>query len=63
MYKNEKLGWAINIKIIAGVIVHISSINVPWVQYLYTIGELEFLKTYIITPKTQNTDNKINTKK
>jgi len=33
-------GKAINIKIKAGVIVQINSINVPWFKYLCEIGDL-----------------------
>jgi hypothetical protein len=33
-YNNLKEGNAISIKIKAGVIVHINSINVPWFKYL-----------------------------
>ena len=36
-YSNLKDGKAININIIAGVIVHINSINVPWFKYLWEI--------------------------
>ena len=43
-YNNLNEGNAIAIKINAGVIVQINSINVPWFKYLCTIGEFLVLK-------------------
>jgi hypothetical protein len=42
-YNNLKDGKAINIKIKAGVIVHINSINVPWFKYLCDIGDFSLV--------------------
>jgi hypothetical protein len=38
-----KDGKAISININAGVIVHINSINVPWLRYLCDIGDAKAL--------------------
>jgi hypothetical protein len=60
IYNNLKEGKAINISIIAGVIVHISSINVPWFEYLLlnTLAE----KLTQIDNIIHNTVNNIPTK-
>jgi len=57
-----KEGKAINTKIKAGVIVHTSSISVPWLRYLLLIGDFELSKFLIIAPCIQPTANKIATK-
>jgi hypothetical protein len=57
-----KEGKAINTNIKAGVIVHISSINVPWLRYLLLIGDLALSKFLIIAACIQPTLNKIATK-
>jgi hypothetical protein len=57
-----KEGKAINTNISAGVMVHISSISVPWLRYLLLIGDLEFLKFLIMAACIQPTANKIATK-
>ena len=42
-YNNLNEGNAIKIKIIAGVIVQINSINVPWFKYLCDIPAVKFI--------------------
>lgn len=48
-------GNAIAISTKAGVIVQISSISVPWLEYLCTIPTFELLNVTIVTPSIQNT--------
>jgi hypothetical protein len=57
-----KEGKAINIKITAGVIVHINSIKVPWFKYLCAIGAFVETKFLTIENNIQETANKIKTK-
>jgi hypothetical protein len=61
-YNNLKEGKAININTIAGVIVQINSINVPWFKYLCDIGDLVLLKFHIIENIIHPTPNNIITK-
>ncbi|GGB72399.1 hypothetical protein GCM10010279_70150 [Streptomyces mutabilis] len=55
-------GNAINIKINAGVIVQINSINVPWFKYLCAIGDFVATKFLIIVIIIHVTVNKITAK-
>jgi hypothetical protein len=57
-----KEGKAININIIAGVIVHINSIKVPWFKYFCDISVLFDAKFLIIENNIHPTPNNINTK-
>lgn len=52
-------GNAIAISTKAGVIVQISSISVPWLEYLCTIPTLALLKVMIVTPSIQKTSTVI----
>nr|YP_010412013.1 cytochrome c oxidase subunit 2 [Auricularia villosula]URP31173.1 cytochrome c oxidase subunit 2 [Auricularia villosula] len=63
MYSKLKLGWAINIKIIAGVIVHTSSTVVPCVKYLYDNLLTLSLNWLNREDNIQITPNKITTRK
>jgi len=54
-----KEGKAINIKIIAGDIVHINSIKVPWFKYLFPIGQFLCEKFLTIAKIIQPTLNNI----
>jgi hypothetical protein len=61
-YNNLKEVNAINIKIKPGVIVHINSTNVPWLTYLWLIGDLVYINFTTIEVKIQPTANKITIK-
>ena len=61
-YKSLNEGKAIAINTKAGVIVQINSINVQWLEYLYTIGEFLWLKLIIILNNIQNTPIEITIK-
>jgi hypothetical protein len=58
-YSSLNDGNAIAISTKAGVIVQISSISVPWLEYLCTIPTFELLKVTIVTPSIQNTSTVI----
>jgi len=58
-YNNLKDVKAINIKIKPGVIVQISSTNVPWLTYLLLIPDLEYINLTTVAVNTQPTANKI----
>ena len=53
---------AIAIRIKAGEIVQINSVNVPWLAYLYVIGDRLILKFIITDNRIKNTPIDIRTK-